>query len=119
MSIDNAAYTIELKLNGTSKSGDGLSTLRLRLPDGKKQRLYRYSDITGEKTKLDYAVNGSYAVVEGVSLANPAVYYFEKGFRPISATVLIAVIILAVAVLAATVYGKSRAGKRGKYTAKK
>ncbi len=118
MPVDNAEYTIELRLDGTSKSADGLTTLRLKLPDGKKQRLYKYSGLTGEKTKLDYTVNGSYAVVEGESLANSAVYYFEKGFSPVSATVLIVVIILAAAVLAAAIFGKAKAGKRGKYSAK-
>ena len=53
-----------------------------------------------------------------MSLANSAVYYFEKGFSPVSATVLVVVIILAAAVLAAAIFGKAKAGKRGKYSAK-
>lgn len=38
MPVDNAEYTIELRLDGTSKSADGLTTLRLKAPRTAKSR---------------------------------------------------------------------------------
>ena len=99
VTVEDAVFTAEIRLDGTSKREDSLTDIRLRLPDGKKRKLYKLSELTGEKTELKYTVNGSYAVVKGVNLENDAVYYFEKNSDTEKTAVAVAISLAAAAVI--------------------